>query len=667
MATLNRCGHCPWPENVVCGSIHHPADHPQACGAMKMVTQQHIDRVLRRKQPALDAILLPQAASQFGTQLDGHFNGQSNGHADIPPSPLGRRQSAKLVRDPRDSRLHLGIIGQICASGGAEEWSRLIANLTDRTKIKIVGFAFENARILSENRAKQLEKFAPLTFGREGILKVLSIADIAFIWGVQQSERFFPPRPRHCKIVGTAHGDTGSCYTANVMRSAHEFDGIVAVSRRSLDSIPDEHRGRASVIYNTIDRSRLVQTIDRDTLRNEWGIKTGQKVAGYLGRISSSDKNPRALVDALDLLPEHWVAVFVGDGVSFNEVSYYAKQKHPHRAKFLGHREDVGNCMRAFDTFVMPSFIDGFALVLLEAWLTRTPTIATRRGMIPECPGYAREIEPTPESVAEAIVADEADPECVAARVDYAYTESDDRFKESDFGKQWTDYATTLAGWEPPTPLETHRKDVQFWDRHGHLDPMWIIANTRSSEVWEERGRKCCEKLKVLCPDRARQTILEWGCGAGRVTRWIDREFDRVVAVDFSEVMIEHIRSLDLSRTTPTLISDNRLPDAVGPVDLVYSFATWMHCLKRDFPRIFDEIRRVLKPGGRVLFQLPLYESGRDRNKDGPSDVACWTKDELIPILNGFEIINLNVSPGKFMHPSFGPNHFDIHELRYNQ
>ena len=126
----------------------------------------------------------------------------------------------------------------------------------------------------------------------------------------------------------------------------------------------------------------------------------------------------------------------------------------------------------------------------------------------------------------------------------------------------------------------------------------------RSAEWWDERtGAGSVEHLTPLAaalvhvrpaPERA----LELGCGTGTGALLIAREFPRasVRGVDISEEMIRAAQAkvgLD-----PDGRSAFRVADAGG---LPYGDESFDLVAQLNMPPFFDEIARVLRPGGHVI------------------------------------------------------------------
>jgi trans-aconitate 2-methyltransferase len=130
----------------------------------------------------------------------------------------------------------------------------------------------------------------------------------------------------------------------------------------------------------------------------------------------------------------------------------------------------------------------------------------------------------------------------------------------------------------------------------------------RLSAPQERWARAVLERL----PLEGDETVLDAGCGSGRVTRLLLEKLPlgRVIGVDGSPSMIEaageafagddRIRLLnsDLLELAPELLAGAGAPERV---DAVFSNATF-HWIA-DHQRLFERLHSVLHPGGRLVAQ----------------------------------------------------------------
>jgi len=157
------------------------------------------------------------------------------------------------------------------------------------------------------------------------------------------------------------------------------------------------------------------------------------------------------------------------------------------------------------------------------------------------------------------------------------------------------------------------RKD---WDERARKDAFHYIASWRKDwdqESFFQSGEEDYGRLVAPMIDRAGwdlhdKSMLELGCGAGRMTRAFSKRFSSVFAFDISEEMLRHAQALypDAANVTWTLSNGNDL-SGLGDesVDFVFSYIVLQHMPEPRFAfRYIREMLRVLKPGGIFLFQF---------------------------------------------------------------
>ena len=115
--------------------------------------------------------------------------------------------------------------------------------------------------------------------------------------------------------------------------------------------------------------------------------------------------------------------------------------------------------------------------------------------------------------------------------------------------------------------------------------------------------------------------VLDVGAGTGLLTLEAAPSVERVIAVDVSPAMCEHletkVQSTDVDNVEVELADAAELTLPPDAVDVVVSNYCLHHLRDRDKLRALGEIRRVLRPGGRVVFGDMMFNvglgSGRDR------------------------------------------------------
>lgn len=126
---------------------------------------------------------------------------------------------------------------------------------------------------------------------------------------------------------------------------------------------------------------------------------------------------------------------------------------------------------------------------------------------------------------------------------------------------------------------------------------------TRHARLQAEVADRLLERLDGLKFEP--KTIIDLGCGPGVQAKALSQRFGnaRVVAMDWSLPMLMRAGAARgwLRRRFERVAADaNALPLAESSVDLLYSNLMLQWC--DDLPAMLNGFRRILKPGGLVLF-----------------------------------------------------------------
>ena len=98
-------------------------------------------------------------------------------------------------------------------------------------------------------------------------------------------------------------------------------------------------------------------------------------------------------------------------------------------------------------------------------------------------------------------------------------------------------------------------------------------------------------------------TALDLGCGDGRLSELL--QAGSLTLADVSEVALERARARLPNATAVTLEPDAQLPFPDNGFDLVLCAETLEHV--RDVQLLLSEVRRVLRPGGRLAVTTPAH------------------------------------------------------------
>lgn len=175
--------------------------------------------------------------------------------------------------------------------------------------------------------------------------------------------------------------------------------------------------------------------------------------------------------------------------------------------------------------------------------------------------------------------------------------------------------------------MSSESRSKSLWNRAADENPYWYVSSYGSydaarnlDEFWAS-GHKIWADIKQVTgyTPQPNDTVVEIGCGVGRVTRAIAPEVGRLIALDISDRMLAIARQANLPNAD-FLGADGFtlpcLPDCT--VDLALGYCVFQHLPSHAALKSYvDEMYRVAKPGGMIAFTLVSL------------DLATW----LLPVL----------------------------------
>lgn len=185
-----------------------------------------------------------------------------------------------------------------------------------------------------------------------------------------------------------------------------------------------------------------------------------------------------------------------------------------------------------------------------------------------------------------------------------------------------------------------------------------LIVTYEDEERFEFTGRQEAERL--LPHVRGDATVLDLGCGIGRIALYIAPHCARLWAVDVSAEMLAMARRRLVGENNVRFAtcSGTRVPDVeTGSVDFLYSIIVLQHLEREDAFLLLEECVRMLRPGGSAFITWPniadpeYLQSFVDYAHNG--DVAdrararMYTTTELAVLLPraGFSAVEVHDAP----------------------
>jgi SAM-dependent methyltransferase len=218
-------------------------------------------------------------------------------------------------------------------------------------------------------------------------------------------------------------------------------------------------------------------------------------------------------------------------------------------------------------------------------------------------------------------------------------------------------YADTKRGWDAAA--------AKMYDvRRPQIHPTGVLGDRHYYHSGSTDAHDLCDqiaRIKGIVDVEENSTIIEYGCGDGRITWKLPDIFEMVYAVDFSYSMLQNVPKNE--RIQPILSVDNMFGIA-HPADYAFSLHVFIHNNYESGIQIMKSISDNLKPGGLALLQIPIYDVPRE--PESWTGVGVWSEAMLkyASMASGFEILELNKNTGSFSYEQPGPNHFNYQIMR---
>lgn len=155
-------------------------------------------------------------------------------------------------------------------------------------------------------------------------------------------------------------------------------DKVIAISesvKKSLKKYEFISENKILVLPNCLDYKKFKNKTEREIIQNKKEI-----VIGTVGRLEK-EKGIKYLLLAMKIILTRFPNArleIIGDGSQFKELKEFSKKLGiSNSVIFFGKFADVIPFYKKMDIFILPSILEGFGIVLLEAMAAEVPVIAT--------------------------------------------------------------------------------------------------------------------------------------------------------------------------------------------------------------------------------------------------------------------------------------------------
>lgn len=174
---------------------------------------------------------------------------------------------------------------------------------------------------------------------------------------------------------------------------------------------------------------------------------------------------------------------------------------------------------------------------------------------------------------------------------------------------------------------QMHQHIEGVWSAYGADDPHWSVVTVprfrkdaikENLKEFHETGRREAGALDLIfarngiVPSRSLRW-LEYGCGVGRVTRWLAERAGRITGADISanhlKLAKEYCEAEGVKNADWVQIKTVKDIEALPPFDVLYSKIVLQHNPPPIIYAVLNLLLSKIDKGGLAVFQVPTYKS----------------------------------------------------------
>jgi SAM-dependent methyltransferase len=155
------------------------------------------------------------------------------------------------------------------------------------------------------------------------------------------------------------------------------------------------------------------------------------------------------------------------------------------------------------------------------------------------------------------------------------------------------------------------------WEDLGRTDPLWAVLTDpeRRHGGWDVEeflatAAAPVERVLAMLPGvglSLGRRVLDFGCGAGRLSNALAAHTSEVVGIDIAQSMIDEANRINRHEDRVSFVSydGGRLPFPDESFDSVVSLISIQHSPPAVQLACLVELQRVVRPGGALILQIP--------------------------------------------------------------
>jgi SAM-dependent methyltransferase len=149
-----------------------------------------------------------------------------------------------------------------------------------------------------------------------------------------------------------------------------------------------------------------------------------------------------------------------------------------------------------------------------------------------------------------------------------------------------------------------------------------------------------------------KELVIDLGCGEGGNTLFLHNQGYRVIACDFSQVVLDRIKEENSNISINNFDMNEGIPYGNGSVGIVITSLSTHYFTFEQTKKLYDNIYKCLKPGGYYIYRTNSYKEF-ERNQDNMlksiekdyyltkngKKKRYFTVESMAQFLNNFDII----------------------------
>lgn len=181
-----------------------------------------------------------------------------------------------------------------------------------------------------------------------------------------------------------------------------------------------------------------------------------------------------------------------------------------------------------------------------------------------------------------------------------------------------------------------------YWDEKA-LSPNWreYILPGRTSKSFEQEGYMQSGKFSRIVDPFS--IVIDYGCGVGRMTRYLKLWYEKIIGLDISGEYIKKAKKRNRKVKGIEFHTTKQFKEKENIADLVICIMVMQHNSGEKREIIIDDIHRLLKPGGTAIISFPRIESQLYRETGFVHKFTSWEVCEYGKRFNLSEVIKGNL------------------------